>query len=366
MAATVEPFSSAATFTFKKPVPTEKPLTCFSEQFLQRLKEIEGKTKTVNLESGRKICYFDESGKSTNGKPLAVVLCIHGLGQGKELWMFPEPLPNVRLIAIDRIGYGSSSPQPHRYGFKESCDEINEFLEKIDGVDKFYIVGHSAGGATTQAAAAELGGGDNDGRVLGYASLSGMCDMYHEKGPKVNSKEWKKMNAYGGSLAKACGPNPGCCSGTIRNCFLVSILGNMLFFPNKDQDPGFSSLYTSSMRKEDGGCERTWSAMDKDSFFVEKYIYAVLHGCVDKFSVLGDIWRLLGIWDVDISKFKGHCVIYNGTGETTPEPAAENIHKIVSQSELVIMEGHGHTTICMETEGIISALIEGKSAKQLY
>ena len=59
-------------------------------------------------------------------------------------------------------------------------------------------------------------------------------------------------------------------------------------------------------------------------------------------------------------------MIYNGTGETTPEPAAENIHKIVSQSELVIMEGHGHTTICMETEGIISALIEGKSAKQLY
>ena len=39
MAATVKPFSSAATFTFKKPVPTEKPLTGFSEQFLTRLKD---------------------------------------------------------------------------------------------------------------------------------------------------------------------------------------------------------------------------------------------------------------------------------------------------------------------------------------
>ena len=36
-------FSTQATFKFKKPVPTEKPLTCFSGQFLTRLKEIEGK-----------------------------------------------------------------------------------------------------------------------------------------------------------------------------------------------------------------------------------------------------------------------------------------------------------------------------------
>jgi pimeloyl-ACP methyl ester carboxylesterase len=66
----------------------------------------------VALKSGRKLCYFDESPADADPASLPVVLAIHGLGQGKELWMQPESVPNTRLLAIDRMGYGGSSQQP--------------------------------------------------------------------------------------------------------------------------------------------------------------------------------------------------------------------------------------------------------------
>ena len=139
--------SQLAGFTFKKSVPTEPELSAFDTKFMLRLAETEKKTSTVLLKSGRKICYFDESGSSSESDPasLPVVLCIHGMGQSKELWIEPEPIPNVRLIAIDRIGHGGSSPQPVPYLFADGVPEIEEFLDKI-GVGKFYVVGHSAGG----------------------------------------------------------------------------------------------------------------------------------------------------------------------------------------------------------------------------
>ena len=140
--------SQLAAFTFKKPVPTEPELTAFDAEFMLRLAEIEKKTFTVTLKSGRKICYFDECGgassESEQAASLPVVVCIHGMGQSKELWIEPEPIPNVRLVAIDRIGHGGSSPQPVPYLFADGVPEIGEFLDKI-GVDKFYVVGHSAG-----------------------------------------------------------------------------------------------------------------------------------------------------------------------------------------------------------------------------
>ena len=138
--------SQLAAFTFKKPVPTEPQLSAFDTRFMLRLAETEKKTSTVMLKSGRKICYFDECGSSeSDPASLPVVLCIHGMGQSKELWIEPEPIPNVRLIAIDRIGHGGSSPQPVPYLFADGVPEIEEFLDKI-GVGKFYVVGHSAGG----------------------------------------------------------------------------------------------------------------------------------------------------------------------------------------------------------------------------
>jgi pimeloyl-ACP methyl ester carboxylesterase len=354
--------SQLATFKFKSPVPTKPdPMTEFPITFLARLAEIEKKTHTVVLSSGRKMCYFEET---HGGDPasLPVVLCIHGLGQSKELWMEPEPVPNVRLVAIDRIGSGASSLTPVPYGFSEAVAEIEEALDKI-GVDKFYVVGHSAGGAMAVEVAAGLA--DKE-RVLGAAFISAMCDTYHATAPKVGSGDWKKL--VGSTMFwRACSPEGGGWKGAlVRNLLLKRMFGSMFYAARKDRDCGFLSMYRDNCRKADGGCERTWEAMDKDLFFVSKNLYSTLHGCNSTMTPLGDLWRTLGRWEIDCSRYKGPCVVYNGDNETTRREMAEQNHRAMPQSELVIMEGHGHTTIMLEAPSIIQALIAGKSAVQVY
>ena len=158
----------------------------------------------------------------------------------------------------------------------------------------------------------------------------------------------------------------------------------MCYSERKDQDFGFQQLYVDSQRKGDGGSEETWAAMDKDPFFVSKNLYCVLHGCNAKTTPLGDIWRLFGKWDYDCADFAGPCFIYNGDPETTPATMAEQIHRSIPQvlarkvdeikkltksnfqSKLLIMTGHGHTTIMMEAANIIQALISGKIATQIF
>lgn len=354
-----------AKFEFDKPVPTApEPLTAFPEQFLVRLAEIEAKSHTVMLRSGREMCYFDETGPGdADMSPLPVVLCIHGGGQSKELWMQPDPIPNVRIIAIDRIGSGSSSPQPAPFGFKEVVSEIGELLDKV-GVDRFYVVGHSIGGGVALQVAAGLGSGDN-GRVLGCASISGQCDLYHATAPKRGSKEWKSL-VPSTVIANACAPNAGCWGACVRNLILKRVLGSMMFAENKARDCGFQAMYTGDMRKGDGGCERTWTAMDNDTFFVSTQLYSILNGGVDTNTPLGDIWRAFAPFHYDCSDFKGPTFIYNGEKETTLLTQAEQNHRAIPQSELVVMEGHGHTTIMMEAPRIIQALVTGKSAQQAF
>ena len=121
-----------------------------------------------------------------------------------------------------------------------------------------------------------------------------------------------------------------------------------------------------SNAQEDGGCDRTWEVMDKDPFFVSKNLYAVLHGCNSTATPLGDIWRLMDKWEHDCGDYKGPCFVYNGDPETVLVSNAEQNHRAIPQSELVIMKGHGHTTIMLEAPTIIKALLEGKSAEQVY
>ena len=140
-----------------------------------------------------------------------------------------------------------------------------------------------------------------------------------------------------------------------------------IFEQHKDRDFGFAGLYKDSMRKSDGGVERTWSAMDKNPFFVAVQLYSTLHGSVDTLTPLGDIWRAHAPWDVDVAGYTGPTFVYNGgANDITKVEMAEQAHRAMPGSELVVMEGHGHTTIMMEAPGIIQALVEGRRATQVY
>ena len=101
-----------------------------------------------------------------------VVWC-HG-GPGSRL----EPLQAVRaaqahglrLIGIDRPGYGLSSPQPGRTIAGWTAD-ATAVLERL-GIDRFATIGVSTGGAYALALAAKL-----PERVLAVAVVCGLTDM---------------------------------------------------------------------------------------------------------------------------------------------------------------------------------------------
>jgi hypothetical protein len=149
-----------------------------------------------------------------------------------------------------------------------------------------------------------------------------------------------------------------------------SLFGSLMYAQKKDVDFGFAGMYVDNMRQVvkkggDGGCERVFEAMDKDIFFTQKYIYAVLHGCNCKATPLGDMWRMNYKWDYDCGSYKGHCAIYNGKEETVLATNAEQNKRAVPQADLVLMD-HGHTTIMMEAPTIIQALVDGETAAGAY
>ena len=85
-------------------------------------------------------------------------------------------------------------------------------------------------------------------------------------------------------------------------------------------------------------------------------------GCVELVRIFGKQG-----WGFDPAAIKCPTFIYQGKKDAeTPVAAAEHLHSIIAGSELVVMEGHGHTTIMMEAPGIIQALVEGRRATQVY
>ena len=114
---------------------------------------------SVRVPDGRSIA-IEEYG--TPGGP--VVLYFHGWPASRlEAGLIPD-LP-VRLLSLDRPGYGRSTPQPGRrlLGWAADVDYVTRRL----GIDRFYVVGLSGGGPFAAACAYAL-----PERVLGVALVS--------------------------------------------------------------------------------------------------------------------------------------------------------------------------------------------------
>ncbi len=117
---------------------------------------------------GRSICYCDYG--PPQGRP--VLWCHGGPGSRRE----PESAAaaaaqaGLRLVGIDRPGYGGSDPQPGRRIADWAADAL-AVADDLD-LDRFYLVGVSTGGAYALATAALA-----PQRVLGVLTCCAMTDM---------------------------------------------------------------------------------------------------------------------------------------------------------------------------------------------
>jgi pimeloyl-ACP methyl ester carboxylesterase len=123
---------------------------------------------TVAVEGGRTVAFHDFG--PAWGTP---VLWCHG-GPGSRLEAAPlhgaAGDAGLRLVGVDRPGYGSSTPQPGR----TIAGWVSDALAVADrlGIDEFVTVGVSTGGAYALATAAL-----QPDRVIGVVAVCSMTDM---------------------------------------------------------------------------------------------------------------------------------------------------------------------------------------------
>ena len=112
----------------------------------------------------RKLAY------ATYGKPDGTpVFFFHG-NPGSKVMKHPDDSIidnlNIRLIAADRPGYGQSDFQKNRV-LLDWADDVDQLADALN-IDKFYVMGVSAGGPYTAAVAYKLAN-----RVIAAAIVSG-------------------------------------------------------------------------------------------------------------------------------------------------------------------------------------------------
>jgi pimeloyl-ACP methyl ester carboxylesterase len=118
---------------------------------------------SLRLRDGRNLGYA--SSGDPNGLP---VFFFHGT-PGSRLFQPPEAdtrALGIRLVTLDRPGYGNSDFQPGRT-LLDWPEDVKQLADHL-GIDRFFVCGHSGGGPHTLACAARLGD-----RIRSAATLSG-------------------------------------------------------------------------------------------------------------------------------------------------------------------------------------------------
>jgi len=354
----------------KKPVPLKPPLTDWPETYKNRRAQL--KRGTVMLKSGRSIGYSDDCAHLSDISKAKVVICIHGMCHSKALWLLPKPLEGVRQISMDRLGYGSPSgdgagavkddwlkpPSAHLLMDEQSLEYV-EFLDRI-GIDKCYVIGHSAGTLYGQALAMRL---DKQNRLLGVALMGAIPYPLHKnlKGdvswlatPHEAGTMKKTMDVARGMEKRGC-----CCFSTWHIVNMMS--GTMVFKDKETKDPGFAGLF-KEMRdpKKDGGAEARNAEMAQDHFMVATQLEAFLHGQKYSEIMMCDMFRMFGSdWGEELDTINAPMLVYNGEFDNPcPAKMLDFFAKAYPQVKTTVLEGHGHSTMFLELAKIMQALIE--------
>ncbi|MDO5499786.1 MAG: alpha/beta hydrolase [Propionibacteriaceae bacterium] len=142
---------------------------------------------TLWLGDGRRMGYADYGDRS--GRP---AFFFHGApGSRLSAALLDEQARDagVRLIALDRPGFGLSSPQPGR-DRAEWADDVAEVADHL-GLDRFLVVGWSAGGPYALAAAAFL-----PERVSAVGVIAGVDRLQHLH-PQLLRNLWSLRVSFG-------------------------------------------------------------------------------------------------------------------------------------------------------------------------
>jgi pimeloyl-ACP methyl ester carboxylesterase len=127
-------------------------------------------TRVIQLVDGRNLAWVEVG--DPGGTP---VMALHGSpGRGMDFAVYHDIASRcgVRIIGVDRPGYGHSTYQPHR-SLSDWPGDVTQLSDHL-GMARFGVIGHSAGGPHALACARFL-----SGRLLGCGVLSGLAPQAH-------------------------------------------------------------------------------------------------------------------------------------------------------------------------------------------
>jgi len=277
----------------------------------------------ITLQDGRrKLCFWTDGDAS--GVP---VIAFHGGCDTKCRFIQKQPLPGVYLVAMDRPGYGGSSPVPLEYTFKQAVEDVLALVDHL-GVGQFAVLGHGVGASWALQMAAAL-----PERVKGVIVWSAMADPLHPKA----TQELRKAQGYRGGLMFA---RSGLCYCSPRSFMVGSkkVGAKNEFFMNDDD---FSVM---GLQKEHVAGPEFFAKYAEDPFWVSQTIDGWRQRRARN-AVLGDVSRTLcGKWTYNLEDIQCPTFMYHGDGDYDAQcpVVPQFLQQLVPHAHLEVLQGCGH------------------------
>jgi pimeloyl-ACP methyl ester carboxylesterase len=288
-------------------------------------------TATVTLPDGRELAY-EEYG-DPGGFP---VLSNHG-GLSSRLDAAPADeaakSAGVRLVSPDRPGMGRSTFQPGRRLLDWPAD-VSHLCAAL-GIDRFAVMGWSAGGPYAAACAAKM-----PGRVTAAALLSSAVplDLYGTT---------KGLSASDRVLLLLTRRTPGLASAALAASIVHASNARLLRAAMHSFPPADRTVL------------REWGPPDLALAFVREAVRQGTEGCVQDYRIFGDPWGF-SLEEVGVP-----VQIWEGADDRTGPPEYRAfLERHLAHATVTVVPGEGHLSLLPhQAPAIFAALLGDQSAE---
>lgn len=266
-------------------------------------------THTRRLDDGRTLAWT-ESGEASG----RVVFAFHGL-PGSRFQRHPDEeiarARGLRLIHLERPGFGLSSPQPRRR-LEDWPRDVARLADAL-GIARFAVLGISGGGPFALACAALL-----PDRVTRTAVVSGVAPPASMKGDMTS---------------------------VARTAFFLAARAAWLLRPallaGAQLATRFPARFLDSVASQMSPPDRPILARPQIRAMLERDVEAAFAQGPD--GVLCDLVLYARPWNLPLASIRCPTAFWHGTGDRMiPDSASRMLARIVGPSELRLIEGQGH------------------------
>lgn len=280
----------------------------------------------IKLSDGKKLCYAEYG--DPEGEP---VFLFHGNPGSRIAWgLIPNSpfLPNIRIIAPDRPGYGSTDFKPN--ALERWPQDVRELADHLK-IDKFTLFAPSGGG------------------------------------PFVLACAWKipdRLNSIG--IFGGVGPNvPEATIGAIRSLRLLWKVSNPLFFLIKLQMKLVAKLAKRNPRKlAEGIKDLELSEYDKKIFDREeiKRIFDVDFPISYQQDGIGSAYdtTIPAKWPIPLDQIQSKIYVWHAEEDIMVGNMSKYIADNLPNSQLISLPGVGHLWILDHMKDVLEKLINEK------